>query len=357
MQAMNKPLFINHMPWFACSLSCDWLAGLTGATSTTGPATLRLSVKASPSNEHTAAAVAAADPTRTLALPLAVEPSQQPTSLQLIFDGQPLPTKEVQGEDGLTTVAVLEGVPAGSPSEAQGGARLGLRSRVNCWSPASRASRNLAYFAQAGPAFEMSRLLINATLAAPAYCPLCSRWAAPCAAGRGRRPRCAAGVGQGHRVLPRRRQNLHLDRRLHQAAARLEGRHLQRQDVACARPLMAVLVHQDCPLSTMLPPCCAPFIVCAGPRPLQRGGQRVGALLQQGLPAGAGGSCGGACRACCTGPLGAQVGGWRQEAGAGVGCNWITVAALALSAATFGELGMSLYDPCLPPPTAAWWIS
>lgn len=113
-----------------CCLRCVALPGLTGATSTaaTGPATLRLSLKASPSNEH--AAVAVADPTRALALPLAVEPSQAPTSLQLIFDGQPLPTKEVQGEDGVTTVAVLEGVPAGTPSEALGGGRLGLHSKV-----------------------------------------------------------------------------------------------------------------------------------------------------------------------------------------------------------------------------------
>ena len=43
-----------------------------------------------------------------------VEPSLLPVALQLQRDGQPLPTKEVQGEDGLTTVAVLEGVPAGS---------------------------------------------------------------------------------------------------------------------------------------------------------------------------------------------------------------------------------------------------
>ncbi|KAL4443930.1 hypothetical protein ABPG75_011667 [Micractinium tetrahymenae] len=103
-----------------CSVSALGIAtmeGLTGASSTTatGPATLRLSLKASPSNEHTAAAVAAADPTRALTFPLAVEPSQAPASLQLIFDGQPLPTKEVQGEDGPTTLAVLEGVPAGSP--------------------------------------------------------------------------------------------------------------------------------------------------------------------------------------------------------------------------------------------------
>ena len=46
--------------------------------------------------------------------PLEVEPSVLPVAIQLQRNGQPLPTREVQGEDGITTVAVLEGVPAGS---------------------------------------------------------------------------------------------------------------------------------------------------------------------------------------------------------------------------------------------------
>lgn len=47
-------------------------------------------------------------------LPLAVEPSTLPVALQLLRDGVPLPTRVVEGEDGPSQVAVLEGLPAGS---------------------------------------------------------------------------------------------------------------------------------------------------------------------------------------------------------------------------------------------------
>lgn len=47
-------------------------------------------------------------------LPLAVEPSNLPVALQVLRDGQPLPTMEVQGKEGTAQVALLEGVPAGS---------------------------------------------------------------------------------------------------------------------------------------------------------------------------------------------------------------------------------------------------
>lgn len=47
-------------------------------------------------------------------LPLAVEPSTLPVALQLLRDGTPLPTRVVEGEDGPSQVAVLEGLPAGS---------------------------------------------------------------------------------------------------------------------------------------------------------------------------------------------------------------------------------------------------
>ncbi len=40
-----------------------------------------------------------------------------PTTIQVVKDGQPLSTKMVQGEDGPTTVTVLDGVPAGSSGE------------------------------------------------------------------------------------------------------------------------------------------------------------------------------------------------------------------------------------------------
>lgn len=53
--------------------------------------------------------------------PLAVEPSHLPVALQVLRDGQPLPTKEVEGEEGPAQVALLEGIPAGSPGELRKG--------------------------------------------------------------------------------------------------------------------------------------------------------------------------------------------------------------------------------------------
>lgn len=41
-------------------------------------------------------------------------PSHLPVALQLVRDGTALPTKEVEGDEGPTTVALLEGVAAGS---------------------------------------------------------------------------------------------------------------------------------------------------------------------------------------------------------------------------------------------------
>ncbi|PRW58303.1 Structural maintenance of chromosomes flexible hinge domain-containing 1 [Chlorella sorokiniana] len=101
------------------------IEGLAGGTSTraTGPATLRLSLKPYPTNQHTEAAVAAADPTHAIELPLAVEPSTLPVALQLLRDGTPLPTRVVEGEDGPSQVAVLEGLPAGSSA---GGLKVAL---------------------------------------------------------------------------------------------------------------------------------------------------------------------------------------------------------------------------------------
>jgi hypothetical protein len=40
-----------------------------------------------------------------------------PVSIQLQRNGEPLPTKEVQGDEGTITVVVLKGVPAGSSGE------------------------------------------------------------------------------------------------------------------------------------------------------------------------------------------------------------------------------------------------
>jgi hypothetical protein len=58
--------------------------------------------------------VAAADPARALALPVAVEPSQAPVSLQVLLLDNALPTHEVEGDDGPSMVALLEGQEAGS---------------------------------------------------------------------------------------------------------------------------------------------------------------------------------------------------------------------------------------------------
>lgn len=68
-----------------------------------------------------------------------MEPSHLPVAIQLVRDGQALPTKEVEGEEGPTTVALLEGVAAGS-SGAGGKPQLWaavLPRPVQQWCPAA----------------------------------------------------------------------------------------------------------------------------------------------------------------------------------------------------------------------------
>lgn len=132
-----------------------------------------------------------------------------PASLQLIFNGQPLQTREVQGEDGVATVAVLEGVPAGSPSEAHAGHMLGLQSVAQGQGALHKQDKHY-------PHEEAQQPLIVGTLSsaasdrfccrAPAVCASpCSQRAPSCARGRERRAGCTAGVGQGHGVVSWRR--------------------------------------------------------------------------------------------------------------------------------------------------------
>jgi hypothetical protein len=72
-------------------------------------------------------------------LPLAVEPSPLPAAFQIFFNGAPLPSKQVAGDDGMISVFILESVRCGEPFKGlsavlldEGGkpAKAGVKGRV-----------------------------------------------------------------------------------------------------------------------------------------------------------------------------------------------------------------------------------
>ena len=119
-----------------------------------------------------------------------------PTSIQVLRDGQPLPTKEVQGDDGPITVALLDDVSAGSSGEGM------IRTR-------GQAAHQL----DAACPIPRQRPMVFVCFAS-----CCSCGPALCASGRGGHPGSTAADGQSHSVMEERQQEVHLGWRRVQAA-------------------------------------------------------------------------------------------------------------------------------------------
>ena len=98
----------------------DGMDAAAGTVATGGPHDVVLSLVTRPATPAAAAAVDAAGALTALALPLTVEPSRAPASLQLLLNGEPLPAADAASAtaaavdgDGDGPAARLDGVPAG----------------------------------------------------------------------------------------------------------------------------------------------------------------------------------------------------------------------------------------------------